>query len=279
MAEITAQAVKALRDETSLPMMECKSALSEAEGDHDLAVEILRKRGLSTAAKRSGRETSEGLIAAHVTATSASMVELRCESAPVAKNEIFSGLAETLAETLSGDSSITDPETLLQKSDPRNTSQTLEDAFADAKNQLRENMTLSRIGRWEGVSAGYVHHDGRQAAVIQVDQTASDDQILRQICMHIVSLRPVAASQAEIDPALIAKEREILSEQARATGKPEQVIEKIVEGRMRNFFAERVLPEQAFALDSSKTVGEVLNDVGVKLERFVRWELGESTAT
>lgn len=272
MAEVTAQAVGGLRDRTGLPMMECKSALIEAGGDEEKAIELMRKRGLQAASKRAGRETTEGRIASFVGPKCGTLVELRCESAPVASNDEFRGLASDLAETLAGAAGVSDPEALLRLKDKAG--QPLQERFDTTLNRMRENIVLARLLRWEGVTGSYVHHDGKQAALIEVDRVPSRDGLLKELCMHIVSARPMALKPDELDAALVAKEREILTEQARASGKPEAVIEKMVEGRMRSFYAERVLLEQPFALDASKTVGVVAKEAGVAVGRFVRWDLG-----
>jgi elongation factor Ts len=275
MAEISAGAVKSLRERTGLPMMECKKALSESEGDEDKAIEILRKKGMDTAAKKAGRETSEGRIACCSTSAAGAMVELRCESAPVANNEEFRELAASLAEALAAREAA-DGESLLEAADPGRPEHSLGERFASVQNRLRENMKVARVVRWEGTTGSYVHHDGRKAAMILVDRAPDDAALLAQLCMHIVSMRPQALTPDDLDPALVAKEREILSEQARSTGKPENIIEKIVDGRMRNFFAEKVLPEQAYALDTGKTVRAVLKETGIEVVRFARWEVGEA---
>jgi elongation factor Ts len=275
MAEISAVAVKSLRERTGLPMMECKKALVECEGDEEKAIEHLRKKGMDTAAKKAGRETSEGRIACFHTSTTGAMVELRCESAPVANNDEFRELASKLAEALAG-TQADDGEALLKIADPGKLDQSLGDLFATVQNRLRENMTVARLLRWEGATGSYVHHDGRQAAMILASSAPEQPALLSQLCMHIVSMRPEALSPEDLDPDLVAKEREILSEQARATGKPENIIEKIVDGRMRSFFADKMLPEQPFALDTGRTVGAVLKDAGLEVIRFVRWEVGET---
>ncbi|MBI3466945.1 MAG: translation elongation factor Ts [Planctomycetes bacterium] len=280
MVEISAQAVKAMRDQTGLPMMECKTALIEAEGNQELAVEILRKRGRSTAAAKAGRETSEGRIACHVSPSAGAMVELRCESAPVANNQEFRALAATLARELAVSGREADVQSLLGQPSRERGQGTLGDLFLEIQNRLRENMVLARVLRWEGTVGSYVHHDGRKAALIEVEGQPADRSLLVDLCMHIVAFPALAVGVEELDPGLVAKEREILTEQARARapGKPEAILAKIADGLLRDFYAQKVLLEQPYARDSAKTVGTVVREAGLKVRRFARWQVGEEPA-
>ncbi len=275
MAEITAAAVKTLRERTGLPMMDCKKALQESEGDLDGAIEILRKAGKKTMEKRAGRATSSGRIAIYVDPDKVvgAIVDLRCESAPVAANEEFVQLAGDLAEQLATGPGAGRPEELLEQPSPRNPSQTLREQFDDLNNRIREVFKLERIERIEGPCGGYAHHNGAAAVILHAE--GGTPELAKDICMHVAAMRPDVLGVEDLDPALVAKEREIQAEVARKEGKPERIIEKMVEGRMRNFYAERCLCEQPFVKDDKQKVGKIAKAAGMKLVRFVHWELGK----
>jgi len=276
MAEITAGAVKALRDKTGLPMMDCKNALKEAGGDQQMAVELLRKAGAKTMEKRAGRATTSGRIAVYVdrAAGVAAMVDVRCESAPVANNEMFLQLANDLARQMATGPGAAAVDELLAQPSPGQKGHTLRQQFDDLNNRIREVFKIERIVRIDGICGGYAHHNGAAGVLLQVEGGADD--LARDICMHIAALRPAVVTKEELDPALVAKEREILSEAARNEGKPEKIIEKMVEGRLRDFYAQSCLAEQPIANEmkyGKKTVGQVAQEAGMKILRFVHWEL------
>ncbi len=275
MAEITAAAVKALRERTGLPMMECKSALREADGDPDAAVEILRKAGKRTMEKRAGRETAAGRIAIEARAETGAgaMIELLCESAPVAANEEFIRLAHHLAAQLASGPGAKEPEDLLNQPSPSRSGETLRQEFEDLNNRIRENFKLNRIVKIKGTCGGYVHHNGSVGVLLQYE--GGTPELAKDICMHVAAMRPSAVSPDDLDPELLNKEREIQMDIARQEGKPEKIIEKMVEGRMRNFFAERCLTEQPFVKNDQKTVGEIAREAGLALIGFVHWEIGK----
>ncbi|MEN6406828.1 MAG: translation elongation factor Ts [Thermoguttaceae bacterium] len=273
MAEITAADVRALRERTGLPMMDCKKALQEAGGDADKAVELLRKAGAKTMEKRSGRATTAGRIAVYVSpdATCGTMIDLRCESAPVAGNEQFIQLANDMAEQLATGPGAASPEALLAQPSPSKSAPTLQQQFDELNNRIREVFKLERIVRIDGRCGGYGHHNGTTGVLLRFD--GGNAEAAKDICMHVAAMRPAVLQKEELDPAVVAKEREILSEAARREGKPEKIIEKMVEGRLRNFYAECCLAEQPFVKDDKRTVGQVAKDAGMKLVQFVRWEL------
>lgn len=275
MAEISAAAVKALRERTNLPMMDCKKALQESGGDLDKAVEILRKAGKKTMEKRVGRATSCGRIAIYVDRDKkvAAIVDLRCESAPVASNERFVQLADDLAKQLATGPGAATPDALLDQKSPSNPSQTLRQQYDDLNNQIREVFKLERIARIDGVCGGYAHHNGASAVLLQVE--GGTPELAKDICMHVAAMRPPVLGIEDLDPAAVAKEREIQSEVARKEGKPENIIAKMVEGRLRNFYAEQCLTEQPFVKDDKQTVGKVAKAAGMKLVKFIHWELGK----
>ncbi len=273
MAEITAAAVRTMRERTGLPMMDCKKALQDADGDAEKAVELLRKAGAKMMEKRAGRVATSGRIAIFVApdAHVSSMVDLRCESAPVATNDQFVQLANDLAQQLALGPGAASPEALLAQPSPSKAAPTLKQQFDDLNNRIREVFKLEQIVRIDGRSGGYAHHNGAAGVLLQFE--GGNPELAKDICMHVAAMRPAVLYTEELDPAVVAKEREILAEAARKEGKPEKIIEKMVEGRLRNFYAECCLAEQPFVKDDKKTVGEVAKEAGMKLVRFVRWEL------
>ncbi len=275
MPEINAAMVKSLRDKTGLPMMECKKALQDANGDEAAAVETLRKAGKKTMAARADRATEFGRmgIYADVNAGVGAMVELQCESAPVVGNSDFVRLANDLAKQLATGPGAATPDELLSQPSPSNPSQTLADQKDDLSNRIREVFNVARMVRIDQAAGGYAHHTGVSGVLVEV--SGKDQQVANQIAMHVAAMRPKAVSKEELDPALIEKEREILSEAARKEGKPEAIISKMVEGRLRNFFQETVLNEQLFIKDDTKTVGKLAQDAGMKVLRYVHWQLGK----
>lgn len=275
MATISAQAVKALRDRTGLPMMDCKKALVESGGDEEAAVETLRKKGADMAAKKAGRETSEGRIACFISpGGSAGIVEVRCETAPVANGDDFKQLAFDIARQVAEGSSAANVEELLAQNMIGESTQTLQHRLLNVQNRIRENMVPVRFEKLDGPAASYEHHNGRVGVVLQLAE-ASDASLPNDVCMHIAAMQPQALSVDQLDPEKVDKEREILTEQARATGKPDNVLQKIVAGRMGKFYSETVLLEQPFVKDDKKKVGEVLKEAGIEVRGFTRWEVGE----
>lgn len=276
MSEITAGAVKSLRERTGLPLMDCKSALTEAGGDQDLAIDLLRKRGRDILNRRSDRETSFGRfgIACGVGRRAGAIVELKCESAPVTQTEEFIAFANDLAEQLANHPSVKTADELLALPSIRKPGQTLGEQKDDMFNRIREVMNVGRIARFDGGTGGYSHNSGTVSGVLLSVEGGSDDAA-KDVCMHVAAMRPAALSQAEIDPSLVEKEREILKAAALREGKPENIVDKMVEGRLRNFFAEKVLMEQPFVKDDKLTVGKFAEARGMKLNRFVHWELGQ----
>lgn len=278
MPDITAAAVKALRDRTGLPMMDCKRALQEAGGDQDAAIELLRKAGQKVLAKRAGKETSQGRIAVFASLDSGvgSIVELQCESAPVASNGEFIQLAGDLARQLATGPGAETPEELLGQPSPSKAPQTLQEQFDELLNRIREVFRLKRIARIDGPCGGYVHHDGSTGVLVEVE--GGNAELAKDVCMHITAMRPTVVAREELDPQLVAKEREILTEQARQEGKPDKIIEKMVEGRMRKeFYARLCLNDQPFVKGQSDkdTVGKVTGAAGMKVIRFIRWQVGK----
>jgi elongation factor Ts len=267
MAEITAAMVKALREETGQGMMECKKALAEANGDVEAARDLLRKRGLVTAEKKAGRATGEGLVAVACNAdrTSAAMVEARCETDFCARNEVFQAMVRDLANLASSapDGSVTEtPEmkTLVQQ----------------ALAKIGENMSFSRGMKITADHiASYVHHNGKVGVIVGADGEASEE-VLKDICMHIAFANPMGVSPEDIPQELIDKEKKIAVEQAMEAGKPKDIAEKMVAGKIRKFVEERSLTEQLVALEEKygkKKVKDLLPKG--KIKAFARFAVGE----
>jgi elongation factor Ts len=277
MAEITAALVKRLRDETQLPMMECKKALQEAGGDMELAKRKLREAGKKFMGGRQDRRTEEGRIALYASLKPGvgAMIELQVESAPVAANDEVVALAADLARRLATGPGAESPEDLWSQPAPSRQGTTLLEWKEELENKIREVFRLARMVRIDAPCGGYVHHDAKSGVLLQVE--GGNEQLAKDISMHIAAMRPQAVSIAELDPALVERERSILGEQARKEGKPENIIEKMIEGRMRNFYAEYALAEQPYVKDDKQTVGKVAAAGGMKLVGFVRWRLGETS--
>ncbi|MCC7474753.1 MAG: translation elongation factor Ts [Pirellulales bacterium] len=278
MADITAAMVMKLRDETGLPMMDCKKALQESGGDFDKAKQTLREKGIKLMAIRSDRPTEEGRIAVYTSLSPGvgGMVELQVESAPVAKHEEIVALANDLAKQLATGPGAKSPDELWEQPAPSRNGIALRQWKDEIEGKMREVLRLARIHRIEASTGGYVHHDAKSGVLLVVE--GGNDELAKGIAMHIAAMKPKATTKEELDKALVDKERAILTEQARQEGKPENIIEKMIEGRMRNFYAENVLAEQPFVKDDKQTVGKVASAGGMKLVRFVRWQLGETPA-
>lgn len=279
MAEITAAAVKALRDKTGLPMMECKQALQEAGGDETAAIENLRKAGKKTMASRAGRDTEFGRFGVYADVGGhGALVELRCESAPVVGTADFIQLSNDLAKQLATGKPVETADELLAQPSPSKKGATLADQKDDLSNRIREVFNVARLARIDGPTGGYAHHTGTHGALVEVQATGGkplDQQVANEIAMHVTAMRPKAVSKEDLDQSLVDKEREILTEASRKEGKPESIIAKMVEGRLRNFFAETVLNEQPFVKDEKTTVGKYAAEHGMKIVRYISWELGK----
>ncbi|MBM82573.1 MAG: translation elongation factor Ts [Planctomycetaceae bacterium] len=276
MAEITAAAVKALRERTDLPMMDCKKALVEADGDAEKAVEILKSQHKKIMDKRSDNVTAEGCIAYAISddCSAGAMVELQCESAPVAANDEFIGLANQCASQLLNGPGAGSTDELLDQT-PDGSDATLRQTWEELVNKIREKIVLAKVLKVDGPVAGYVHHDGKTGVLFQASGESSNADILRDVAMHIAALKPTVVAESELDQADVEAERARLSDEAKATGKPENIIEKIVDGRMKNFYVDQgVLLHQAFAKEDTKTVSQVLAENGYTAVGFTRWILG-----
>ena len=286
---ITAQMVKELREKTGVGMMDCKQALNETSGDMEAAVDWLRTKGLAKAAKKADRVAAEGLIAVAGEGTRAAVVELNSETDFVARNETFQALARDVAATaVTTDGSLD----AVMAATISGGSKPVAEAITDAVATIGENMTLRRtavLAVDEGVVASYVHAAAApglgKIGVLVGLSSAGDPDVLhpvgRQIAMHVAAASPLAATVDELDPDAVARERAVFAEQARESGKPEEIIEKMVEGRMRKYYEEAVLVKQTFVIDGERSVEKVLDDLAatagtpVTLAGYVCFRLGE----
>lgn len=275
MAEITAAMVKKLRDDTQLPMMECKKALNEANGDVEAAKQALREAGKKFMGKRQDRETEEGRIGVYSSVADGvgAMIELQCESAPVANNDEFIELANDLAKQLATGPGAKNAEELWSQPSPSKDGRTLEDQRDEIQNKIREVFRIARLERIDSSCGAFVHM-AKIGVLLEVE--GGNDELAKDVSMHIAAMNPQAATKEDLDADVVAKERATLSEAARQEGKPENIIEKMIEGRMRNFYAENVLEEQPFVRDEKQTVGALAKAGGMKIVRFIRWQLGEA---
>lgn len=280
MAEITAEAVKKLRDRTGMQMMKCKSALTEAGGDMDKAVEILRKQNKDAVDKAASRETAEGRIGVFIDPAKkvGGIVELRCETAPVAKSDLFVKLATDLAKQVAVNGPAEAAALVAQPfvDDPK---KTVGERVAEVVGLMKENIKPARSAKMTGLLGSYVHHDGSVGVLLQVEGEKADSQLLRDVCMHIAARSPLAGRREDISAERVAKENEIAKAQLEADpknkSKPPQILEKIIEGKVKTWFADNVLVEQPFVKDDSKTVGQLLQAAGLTMGKFVRYKVGE----
>ncbi|GBR50999.1 elongation factor Ts [Neokomagataea thailandica NBRC 106555] len=282
MAQITAALVRELRESTGAGMMDCKKALTEADGDMEVAIDWLRKKGLSQAAKKSGRTAAEGLVGVASEKNRAAMVEVNAETDFVGRNEAFQALVEQVAHVALkvGD----DLEAIKAATVP--SGRTVADELTHLIATIGENMSLRRakvLTVSSGVVASYVHGALRpgigKIGVLAALEAESENEALltlgRQIGMHAAATRPASLDISSVDPDALERERAVLVEQARASGKPEAIIEKMVEGRVRKFYEEVVLLEQVWVHDGESRVAKVVEKAGAKLVAFERFQLGE----
>ncbi len=273
---ITATDVKTLRDRTNAPMMDCKKALHEANGDMDKAIQLLREKNAKIQVSKGDREAAEGRIAIYIDPVKkvGAILEMRCESPPVVKADHFIKLANEIAKQVAVQNPATVEDLIKQPliDEPK---KTVNDAISDVIGLIRENMKPKRFTRLTGLLGEYTHHDGSVGVLLQVEGEKADPQLLRDICMHVTAKNPVSARREDVPAELIAKELEIAKAQAASTGKPANIVDKIAEGKMKTWFAENVLVEQPFVRDETKTIGDLLKAAGLKMSRFVRYKVGE----
>lgn len=288
MSQISAKAVKELRDKTGVGMMDCKKALDEAGGDMQKAVEYLRKKGAALAAKRAEREAREGVITVKVNdaADTGLILELNCETDFVARGDDFTGFAEAIAQTaLEG--GIDSAENMMSVSlGDAYEGESVEDAIKTMTGKLGEKIELKRLGYIKtegGLVAGYVHPGSKLGSMVEIigGNTPESVVLAKDIAMQVAAAAPIVVDRSLVPADYIEKEKEIYRQQALSQGKPEQFVDKIITGRLEKYYQEVVLLEQAFIKDSSAKVQSVLNDFAkqhdmqVTVNGFIRYQLGE----
>jgi len=273
---ITAQMVKALRDSTGAGMMDAKKALTATDGDMAAAVDWLRTKGLAKAAKKSGRIAAEGLVAIAQEAGTGVLIEVNSETDFVGKNAEFQQMVASIAAAALG------ADGLEQLNAAQINGKSVADTVSEKIAAIGEKLSLRRMARLSGKTiASYVHNAaaaGMGKIGVLVALKGPDNGIGRQIAMHIAAANPASLSAADIDKALVEHEKSVLSEQARESGKPEAVIEKMITGRMKKFFEEVTLLNQKFVINPDVTVAQAASDAGVEITGFLRFEVGEGIA-
>jgi elongation factor Ts len=282
-AEISAKDVKTLREQTGAGMMDCKRALADAGGDAKKATDLLRERGLAKAGKREGRATSEGAIALALAGRAGAMVEIGCETDFVARTDAFIALGDLLARAVVADANAATVDALLATPIE---GEKVQDRVANAISVLGENVVVKRVARLavgSGVVGGYVHAGGKLGVLVALeaaDGGAALAGLAKDIAMHIAAAdpSPVAVSREGVSPELLASERAIYHKQALASGKPEKIVDKIVDGKLDKFVAEVALLEQPFVKDPDKSIGALITEIGgkeVNVSAFERFKLGQ----
>lgn len=289
MAEITSALIKELREKTGAGMMDCKKALSENNGDLEAASDWLRKKGLAAAAKKSSRIAAEGLIGVSCKDAEGAILEVNTETDFVGRNEKFQAFVKAVAEisrTLKGDLEAT------KKASYPGTGRTVEDELTQLVATIGENMSLRRTGYLQvskGAIVPYIHNVtapdlGRLGVLVALESEAPEEKLValgKQIAMHVAAAHPISLNVDAVDPEVVERERTIFRDQALASGKPEEFIEKMVDGRLRKFFEEVVLLEQVFVIDGKSRIKEVIANAEkewgqpVTLTGFLRFALGE----
>ncbi|MEC9347890.1 MAG: translation elongation factor Ts [Pseudomonadota bacterium] len=289
MAQITAALVKELREKTGGGMMDCKKALAETDGDLEAAVDWLRKKGLAAAAKKASRTAAEGLVGIAADGAKAAVIELNSETDFVARNDRFQALVAQISAIALASSG--DLEAVNAAAYP-GTGRTVAEELTNAIATIGENMSLRRVATLsvpQGVVASYMHNAvapglGKIGVLVALESTgdaAKLEELGKQIAMHVAAANPQSVSTADLDPALVERERSVLREQALASGKPASIVDKMIEGRIRKYYQEVVLLEQAWVIDPDRTVGKAVEDTAkeigapVVLTGFVRFALGE----
>nr|VFK42421.1 MAG: elongation factor Ts [Candidatus Kentron sp. TC] len=275
---ISAALVKELRERTGAGMMECKKALVEVDGDLEAAIESMRKSGQAKADKRAGRVAAEGIIAMHVASDfrKGVMVEVNCETDFVAKGEDFQGFSAHVAKRAfeEGSDSLED---LLDVSMEEDAAMTIEEQRKELMARIGENLTVRRCRNMrsrDGIIGAYLHHGGRIGVLVELSG-GGDGNLAKDIAMHIAANRPLCVSEEEIPPETREKERDIFRAQAAASGKPAEIIEKMVTGRMNKFVAEVTLLGQPFVKEPDLSVRKYLAKSGASVVGFTRFEVGE----
>ena len=270
MAQITAALVKELREITGAGMMDCKKALVECEGDKDKAIDYLREKGIAKAAKKAGRIASEGVVAAASDGKTACIVEINSETDFVAKNENFLALVKKIAEHIVA----CKPADMDALNASQMDGKTVAEVMTEAVASIGEKLSLRRFEVYtteDGQLATYIHMGGKIGVIVEL--SGGDKTLGKDVAMQIAAAKPQCISRADVDTDALAHEREVLRKQALEEGKPEKIVEKMVDGRINKYYKEVCLVEQEFVKDSDKTIKDILG--GVEVRRFARFEMGE----
>ena len=273
---ITAAQVKDLREKTGAGMMDCKKALTETNGDMEKAIEYLREKGIAKAGKKSGRIAAEGLVECYISedGKTGAIVEVNAETDFVAKNQEFKDFVMDVAKQIV-EKNPADVEALLAQESISEAGKTVQEVLTNKIATIGENMNIRRFARFEseGLVSKYIHGDGKIAVIIEV--TKNNPDLAKDICMQIAAARPEFVRDSEVPEERVAKEMEILKVQAMNEGKPEAIAEKMVQGRLKKFYAEICLVDQEFVKDPSKKISDILKENDMDVVRFVRFEKGE----
>lgn len=277
MAEITAALVKSFREKTGLPMMECKKALTEANGDEDAAMKILREKGkIKLQEKGAERTTEEGAIVVFSSDKGTAMVELLCESAPVAGHEEFLQLATNIAEAYLNNGGET-VEEVMKLASPSKPGMSLQDQLDELYNRIREVFRVSRFVRVLGNAAYYVHHNRKVGVLVETE--GSNPEAAKDICMHVAAMHPEVLDRSQISDERIASEREImqkaLENDPKNANKPANILEKIIDGQINAFFKQICLVDQEFVKEPKLSVGQFAQQNGISLKNYIYWVLGK----
>ena len=272
---ITAELVKQLREKTGAGMMDCKKVLTETDGDMEKAAELLRERGIAKAAKKSGRVAAEGLVATYVTSDRkvGSIIEVNAETDFVAKNDEFVNFVNDVAQIVA-EKNPADVESLLEIS-YKETGKTVKEVLTEKIATIGENMTIRRFERFEstGLVESYIHGAGKIAVL--VDFAKGETELAKDVCMQIAAAKPEYLNREAVPQERVAKEMEILKAQAMNEGKPAEIAEKMVQGRIGKFYGEICLLDQEFVKDPSIKVGDLIKNKGAEMVRYARFEKGE----
>jgi elongation factor Ts len=273
---ISAAQVKELRDRTGAGMMDCKKALQETDGDMEAAIDLLRSKGAAKAAKRAGKEASEGAIGSFLENGVAALVELNCETDFVARTDDFQGLARDLAEHVArhatGTNGLEAGEALLEQSF-QGGDRTVDQVVTAVSAKTGEKIVVRRFARFasDGTLGEYVHMTSKIGVLVELDGGSADTA--RDVAMHVAAASPLAVTPDELPEDVVARERAVFEEQVRQEGKPEHIRDRIVEGKLGKFYKENALIEQPFVKDPDQTVGQMVGNSTIR--RYVRFELGE----
>ncbi len=289
---ITADMIKDLRQQSGAGIMECKEALKNSDGDIDGALDFLRKKGAGKAAKKADRTTKEGAVGGVVSGAKAALVEIKCETDFVARNDKFQELCKLVAEHIVASEHLEDATAFMEQPMFNDSSKAVKDLVAENIHELGENIVIERRVQYRLASSGgfglYIHGVGGVGTLVEVACDSDDvanDSLFKELChdlaMHITASRPASVGVDDLPADLVAKEREIFEAQAKESGKPDKIIPKIVDGRMKKFYTEACLLEQPFVKDTDINVKQLVEDTakklgsGITVNRFSRLNLGE----